>query len=129
MAHPIQIILARQLAAHLSVPFFLVDPKGCLLFYNEAAEIILGKRFDETGEMPAEEWSSAFDPVDDRGRRVPPAKLPLMITLTKQRPAHDHFHIRGLNGLVRKIGVTAIPINGLQGDFLGAAALFWELAP
>ena len=127
MAHPIQIILARQLAAHLSVPIFLVDPKGRLLFYNEAAETILGKRFDETGEMPAEEWSAAFDPVDDQGRKVPPADLPLMITLATQRPAHDRFRIRGMNGLVRKIGVTAIPITGLQGDFLGAAALFWEL--
>ena len=28
MAHPIQIILTRQLAAYLSVPLFLVDPKG-----------------------------------------------------------------------------------------------------
>ena len=129
MAHPIQIILARQLATHLSVPFFLVDPKGRLLFYNEAAEAILGRRFDETGEMPAEEWSSAFDPVDDQGRNVAPADLPLMITLAEQRPAHDRFQIRGLNGLVRKIGVTAIPIMGLQGDFLGAAALFWELEP
>jgi PAS domain-containing protein len=127
MAHPIQIILARQLAANLSVPFFLVDPKGCLLFYNEAAEIILGKRFDETGEMPADEWSSAFDPIDDQGQRVPPDDLPLMITVTTQRPAHDRFRIRGLNGLIRTIEVTAIPINDLKGDFLGAAALFWEL--
>ena len=27
MAHPIQIILTRQLAGYLSVPLFLVDPK------------------------------------------------------------------------------------------------------
>jgi len=27
MAHPIQIILTRQLATYLSVPLFLVDPK------------------------------------------------------------------------------------------------------
>ena len=42
MTHPIQIILTRQLAAYLSVPVFLVDPKGNLLFYNEPAEIVLG---------------------------------------------------------------------------------------
>ena len=48
MAHPIQIILTRQLAAYLSVPLFLVDPKGNLLFYNEPAEAILGRRFDPT---------------------------------------------------------------------------------
>ena len=126
MAHPIQLILFRQLATHLSVPVFLVDPKGNLLFYNEPAEIILGKRFDETGEMPAAVWSSAFDPVDDQGRIVPPSDLPLMMTLAQQRPAHGRFRIRGLNGLARSIEVTSIPIAGLQGDFLGAAALFWE---
>jgi hypothetical protein len=49
MAHPIQIILTRQLAGYLSVPLFLVDPKGDLLFYNEPAEALLGRRFDETG--------------------------------------------------------------------------------
>lgn len=40
--HPIQIILTRQLATHLNVAVFLVDPKGTLLFYNEPAEAILG---------------------------------------------------------------------------------------
>ena len=49
MALPIQIILIRQLAGYLSVPLFLVDPKGDLLFYNEPAEAILGRRFEETG--------------------------------------------------------------------------------
>ena len=42
MAHSIQIILTRQLAGYLSVPTFLVDPKGTLLFYNEPAEELLG---------------------------------------------------------------------------------------
>jgi hypothetical protein len=32
MTHPIQIILLRQLAGYLSVPLFLVDPNGDLLF-------------------------------------------------------------------------------------------------
>ena len=62
MAHPIQIILARQLAGYLSVPVFLVDQKGNLLFYNEPAEAILGRRFEETGAMPAEVWSTTLLP-------------------------------------------------------------------
>lgn len=129
MGHPIQIILTRQLATHLSVPVFLVDPKGTLLFYNEPAEVILGRRFDDTGEMPAEEWSSAFFPIDDQGNPLAPEQLPLMITLTTHQPAHDHFAIRGLDGAAHRIGVTAIPITGLRDEFLGAAALFWEMPP
>ena len=128
MTHPIQIILTRQLAGYLSVPLFLVDPKGNLLFYNEPAEALLGLRFDETGAMPAEEWSTVFTPVDGEGQPIPPAKLPLMIALEKRRPAYRRFFIRGLNGVRRHLEVAAIPIAGIQGDFLGAVALFWELS-
>ena len=77
MGHPIQIILARQLAGYLSVPVFLVDQNGNLLFYNEPAELILGQRFDETGAMPADVWSTAFTPEDGRGKPIPPNELPL----------------------------------------------------
>ena len=128
MTHPIQIILTRQLAGYLSVPLFLVDPKGNLLFYNEPAEALLGQRFDETGAMPAEEWSTVFAPVDDEGRPIPPAQLPLMIALEKRRPAYQRFFISGLNGARRHLEVAAIPILGIQDDFLGAVALFWELS-
>ncbi|MFQ5953741.1 MAG: hypothetical protein ACE5JZ_01585 [Kiloniellales bacterium] len=128
MAHPIQIILTRQLAAYLSVPLFLVDPKGNLLFYNEPAEAILGRRFDETGAMPPEEWLSAFTRFDDEGQPIPPEELPVMITLTKKRPTYKRFRIRRMDGVIRHIEVASIPIAGLQGEFLGAAALFWELS-
>ena len=127
MGHPIQIILTRQLAGCLSVPIFLVDPEGKLLFYNEAAEVILGKRFDETGPMRAEEWSTIFAPLDEKGQPVPPADLPLMIALNERRPAYLKFFILGLNGVQRRLEVSAMPLNGVQGEFLGAVALFWEL--
>ena len=127
MSHPIQIILTRQLAGYLSVPTFLVDPNGTLLFYNEPAEVLLGRRFDETGAMPAEEWSTIFAPVDQEGQPIPPAELALMIALHKRRPAHERLFIRGLNGVRRHLEVVAIPILGIQGEFLGAVALFWEL--
>jgi PAS domain-containing protein len=98
MAKPIQMILMRQLAGYLSVPLFLVDPNGDLLFYNEPAEAILGRRFDETGAMSASEWSSAFTPEDPDGRPILPEDVPLMITITKKRPAYQRFFIRGLDG-------------------------------
>jgi hypothetical protein len=129
LAHPIQIILARQLAGYLSVPVFLVDPIGNLLFYNERAEVVLGRRFQETGAMCAEEWSSAFEPFDEEGQPIPPENLPLRITLSQQRPSYRRLVIQGLDGVRRHIEVASIPITGLQGEFLGAAALFWELSP
>jgi PAS domain-containing protein len=127
MALPIQMILTRQLAGYLSVPVFLVDPEGDLLFYNEPAEAILGRRFEETGAMPAPVWSKVFTPVDDQGQPIPPDELPLMRALARHRPAYRRLHIQGLNGKRRRIEVAAIPIQGLEGEFLGAAALFWEI--
>ena len=40
----IEVILSRQLFSYLMIPIFLVDPEGSLLFYNEPAETILGRR-------------------------------------------------------------------------------------
>jgi len=128
MAYPIQLILIRQLAGYLSVPLFLVDPKGDLLFYNEPAELILGRRFEETGKMSAEQWSAAFTPLDQERQPLPPEHLPLMITLAKQRPAYRRFSIHGLDGVLRHVEVASIPITGLRGEFLGGAALFWEFS-
>ena len=127
MGLPIQIILTRQLAGYLSVPLFLIDPKGDLLYYNEPAEAILGRRFDETGAMPAAVWSSMLPALDDQGEPIPSAERPLMITLAKHRPAYKRFFLQGMNGVRREIDVASIPILGLQGEFLGAAALFWEI--
>jgi PAS domain-containing protein len=127
MALPIQIILIRQLAGYLSVPLFLVNPKGDLLYYNEPAEAIVGMRFEETGAIPAETWTSMFQQTDEQGQAIPREELPLMAALTTRRPAYKRFYIHGMNGVRRHIEVAAIPIVGLQGEFLGATSLFWEI--
>src|SRR6267142_4899032 len=94
----IEVILMRQLASYLAMPIFLVDPAGNLLFYNEPAEALLGRRYDETGEMPIEEWSAIFVPVDESGAPFPPEDLPLAVALQKRRAAHRALWIRGFDG-------------------------------
>ena len=66
--------------------------------------------------------------VDDEGQPIPLEDIATMITLTKKRPTYKSYHTRGLDGVVRHIEVTSIPITGLQGDFLGAATFFWEIS-
>lgn len=122
----VEVILARHFAESLAIPVFIVDPDGNLLFYNEPAELILGQRFEETGAMPAEEWGTVFTPVDDEGMPLSLDQLPLMIALGQKRPSHRYMLIQGLNGVPRRIGVTAFPIIGQAARFLGAIALFWE---
>lgn len=122
----IEVILSRHLAEYLAMPIFIVNPEGDLMFYNEQAESILGRRYNETGPMPASVWSTAFHPVDEEGNSIPPQELPLMIAIRERRPAHKIFRIRGMDGDMRRIEVTALPLIGQANRFLGGIAIFWE---
>ena len=122
----LELILTRQLADYLAVPIFIVDPAGTLVFYNEPAERLLGKRFNETGEMPAAEWSTMFAQEDEAGKPILPEEIPLMIAHTQRRPAHRTMWISGLDKARHQIDVTAFPLVGLAGRRLGSVAVFWE---
>jgi PAS domain-containing protein len=123
----IEIILTRHWASHLTTPIFLVDPQGTLLYYNEAAEYILGRRFAETGRMGIDEWSVIFKMTDDNNVLIKREELPLMIALTECRPAHRRLWLVGLDKVRRHIRTTCIPLVGESDRFLGVVALFWEL--
>jgi PAS domain-containing protein len=123
----IEIILCRHWASHLQTPVFLVNPEGTLLYYNEPAESILGRRFAETGPMSVAEWSTAFKATDSRDVPLKPDELPLAIALAERRPAHKRFWIVGLDNVRRYIETTGLPIIGQADRFLGAVAFFWEL--
>jgi len=125
-AYEIEIILNRQLADCLSIPVFITDTAGNLIFYNEPAEEVLGKRFEETGEMPVEEWSTVFKPLDKKGNALPPEELPLVKTLKDELPYHKSFIIESLKGELQNISVTSYPIISRTGKFLGAVAIFWK---
>jgi PAS domain-containing protein len=122
----IEVILTRQLASYLKLPIFIVDPNGTLLFYNEPAEAILGHRFEETGEMPVEEWGTIYTATNTDGTPLLPDDLPLTIALREGQPAHRRLMIRGLDHVQREIEVTAFPLIGQAGRHLGAVAVFWE---
>ena len=121
---PIELILARNLMSSLSTPAFLVDEAGVLVFYNEAAGSLLGKRFEEAGKMGPEEWGKAFGPFDRDGTPIPVEDLPLTIALRQSRPAHSSFTIRSITGNEHRIEVSALPIVTVDG-MRGAMAIFW----
>ena len=123
---PIELILVRELAARLAVPIFVVDAAGDLLFINEAAERLLGMRFDELGDVPFAEWAVAFAPRSAGGRAVDGADLPLAVAIRERRPAHGRLRIRAQDGASHSIEVTAIPLEGPHGQVLGGVAMFWE---
>lgn len=125
-AQTIEIILNRQLADCLSIPVFITDTSGTLIFYNEPAEELLGSRFEDTGAMPPGKWSTVFTPMDENDIILPPEDLPLVKTLKDCYPYHKTFWIVSLRGKKEKISVTSYPIIGREDKFLGAVAIFWK---
>ncbi len=123
----IEVILTRQLASYLAMPIIIIDPSGTLLFYNEPAELLLGVRFEETGEVPADEWTTIIAPTDEHSTPLVLEARPLMIALAERRPTHDEMWLLGLDQVRRHIEVTAFPLIGQAGRHLGAVAIFWEV--
>src|SRR5919202_174243 len=114
---PLELILARNLLSSISTAAFLVDAEGTLVFFNEAAGALVGRRFEETGALGPREWGEAF-PWD---------RIPLTIALQHGRPMHSRMNIHSATGEVHDIEVSALPIVGTEG-FRGAMAIFWPVA-
>jgi PAS domain-containing protein len=123
---PIELILLKHWASYVAVPIWVTDVDGNLIYYNEPAEPILGRRFDVAGEIPADRISQLFFTSDPDGRPVPNSELPLVVALTDHVPSHRVMRIEALDGSTRLIEVTALPIIGQAGRHLGAMATFWE---
>lgn len=123
---PLELILARNLLSSISTPAFLVGDDGVLLFYNEAAGALVGRRFEETGSMNAEEWTTAFGPFDDEDKPIPYDEVPMTTALRAGRPSHGNFRICVATGQHQDIAASAIPIVGHDGAS-GAIVIFWPL--
>jgi PAS domain-containing protein len=121
----IALILARDFAATVSTPMFVVDADGDVVYFNEAAEQVLGQGFSEA-QMSADEWATAFRPVDADGGAVPLEELPLGIAFLTGAPAHRPLRIQGGDGVDRDIEVTAFPLFAHPDRLVGGVAVFWE---
>ena len=120
------LIIARELASQLATATFISDADGDLVFYNEAAEEILGRTNAEAGSMPAAEWPSLFRIEAPDGTPVPLEKVPGAIALLEKRPTHGRVCIVGLDGVRRSISVTAMPLFAQPTEVVGMVAFFWE---
>ena len=90
---PLELILARNLLSSISTPAFLVGGEGTLLFYNEAAGVLVGRRFEESGTMSAQEWTTAFGPFGADDQPMPYDEIPMTQALRSGRPSHGKFRI------------------------------------
>ena len=121
---PLELILARNLLSSLSTPAFLADRTNDIVFYNEAAGALLGRRFEESGTMSAEQWLNDFGPLNERGEPIPLEQQPVTSALRANRASHARHRIRSLRGVVHDVEVSGVPIIGADG-FHGAMVFFW----
>jgi PAS domain-containing protein len=123
---PLELILARNLLSTLSTPAFLVNQPGDIVFYNEAAGVLLGRRFEENGAMSAQDWLEAFGPFDEQGNAIPLEKQPLTVALRRNMPGHSRHRIKTLaGGTEYMVEVSGVPVIGNDG-FLGAMIFMWR---
>jgi PAS domain-containing protein len=121
------LILARAFASNLSTPTLLTDADGNLVFYNEAAEAVVGRRLSETGEVPLDDWVAAFEPRMVVGEEaLAPESRPSRIALEERRPAHLQYVVTSVDGVEREIEVSAFPLFAHTDEFVGVIVIFWR---
>lgn len=125
---PLELILARNLLTSISTPGFLVDHEATLVFYNEAAAALLGRSFEDAGQMSAPEWTAAFGPIASGGKAISLDQLSLTDAIREGRPAHGDFRIRTASEDGREIEAAAFPIVASEAGSSGAMIMFWPVA-
>ena len=123
---PLLLIQARNLITDLALPALLTDEEGGLLFYNEAAGALLGRRFEEIGPLARDRWAREYGPFDDDGQALAADSLPIAQALRSGRPAQGTFHVRlGERGL-QEVEVSALPLVNID-RYEGSLVVFWPV--
>ena len=121
------LILAREFAANLATPTAITDERGCLVYFNEAAEEVFGKAYSELGEIPYDEWTSRFAPRDvESDEPLPLERRPTGVALRERRSTHEQLRVTSLDGVAREIAVTAFPLFAHTDEFVGVIVIFWR---
>jgi PAS domain-containing protein len=120
------LILARELGSNLATPMFLIDGAGTLVFYNEAAELLIGRPFADVGEIPALEFGEMLELSDSDGSPLRRRDTPAGIAFFERRPAHKLVMATAFDGVRRHVEATAYPLFGAVDDMHGVLTVFWE---
>jgi PAS domain-containing protein len=121
------LILARELAANLATPMFIIDAAGTLVFYNDAAELLIGRPFGELGEVGAGDFGAVLQLAEPNGSPLRRRDTPAGVAFFERRPAHRVLVATGYDGVRRKVEVTAYPLFGATDEMHGVVTVFWEV--
>jgi PAS domain-containing protein len=120
------LILAREFASKLATATFLTDESGDLVYYNEAAEELLGQPYAQMGELPAARWADLWAITDLEGSPLESEQTPGGRALLERRPVHFPVRITALDDVRRELSVTALPLFAHPGELVGMLAIFWQ---
>jgi PAS domain-containing protein len=121
------LILARELGSNLATPMFLIDASGMLVFYNEAAELLIGRPFAEVGEIPSLEFGEMLQLSDAEGTPLRRRDTPAGVAFFERRPSHQVVVVTFFDGARRMVEATAYPLFGAEHDMHGVLTVFWEV--
>lgn len=122
---PLELILARNLLTAVSTPALLVDDEGDMLFYNEAAAALVGRSFEETGRLAADEWHHVFGLLPESSPGGPDAEERFTAAVKAGRPARGDFRIRAAGGEEVEVEAAALPLVANGGAPSGAMIMVW----
>ena len=120
------LILAREFVSNLSTPTLIADARGYLVYYNEAAEAVVGRRFAETGEMPFDDWLAPFEARTLASEPAPAERRPARVAFDERRASHLRYLVTSADGVEREIEVTAFPLFAHTDEFVGIVVIFWR---
>ncbi|HUV10299.1 MAG TPA: PAS domain-containing protein [Acidimicrobiia bacterium] len=124
-ARSLPLILARELASNLSTPMFLLDASMNLVYFNEAAEQLIGKPFAEIGEVSGEDFGTVLALAEADGSHLRRRDSPAGVAFFDRHPAHRTLQATGYDGVRRLVDATAFPLFGKNGEMHGVVNVFW----
>jgi len=107
---------------------FLLDAAGTLVYFNDAAEQLIGRPFAEVGEITAGEFGEVLQLSDAAGAPLRRRDTPAGIAFFERRPAHCTLMATGYDGVRRLVDATAYPLFGAAEEMHGVVNVFWLAA-
>jgi PAS domain-containing protein len=121
-APPLELILARNLLAEVRLAVLLCDCEGTIVFLNDAAGELLGRRFEELGTLTPEQWEHEFGRSESFVASG--AEVGQLVTDAARSgtPIGDNVRLRVADGHEIEAGVSVVPLSTIDG-FRGAIVL------
>jgi PAS domain-containing protein len=119
-AQEIEFILSRQLAEYLSTPIALVDHDGKMIYYNESAEHIVGKRYNESGDIESREWDNRFFNDESFNASLNVLDIPFIKVLSMRHIMQGEYWMRNFEEINQKVLIVSVPLVGMAQRELGA---------